>query len=130
MDKDSICVNGNAAFSITAATTDAGTLTYQWQESSNGTTFNNIANTGIFAGATSSNLALTTVPNSKDNFFYRVIVTETVGTIACPDTSNAANLQVFAKPTLSTVDKDSICVNGDAAFSICLLYTSPSPRDS
>ena len=121
---DSTCVNGDASFSAIGSQGESGSLTYQWQESNDGTTFNDIADAGIFSGSATANLSLTTVPVSIDNYFYRVIVTEKVGTIACPDTSSTANLQVFSKPTLTlNAVNDTTCSNGNAKFVVTAINT-------
>lgn len=65
-----------------AATTSGGALSYQWQEedSVGAGTYTNIANGGIYAGATSANLVLTPTTTAKTGFRYRCNVTDSNGT--------------------------------------------------
>lgn len=97
---DTINEGNNVNFSITAS--GSGTLTYQWQESTDGgSTWNNITNGGInptYANATTSTLSLTSVPVGYDSYQYRCIVTGT-----CPPAanSNSATLKIFQPPCVS-----------------------------
>lgn len=88
----------NTSFSVTASGT--GTLTYQWQESTDGgTTWNNISNGGTnpaYSNATTASLTLNNVPVGHNNYQYRCIVSGT-----CPPAanSNSATLTVSSCPT-------------------------------
>jgi hypothetical protein len=80
--------SGSATFSLTASVTLGGSLTYQWQKSTDGgNTWANVS------GATSSSLALTSQTTANNNNQYRVMVTSTGATSV---TSNAATLTVAA----------------------------------
>lgn len=83
-----ICANTGTTFPITATGTG---LTYQWQEGTSGN-YSNISNGGIFSGATTSTLSLSSVPGSKSGYSYRCVVTGTCGTA----TTNVATLTVLA----------------------------------
>src|SRR6202012_5806791 len=48
-----ICPGGNTVFGVSAAGT---ALTYQWQESTDGSTWNNLTNTGIYSAVTTASL--------------------------------------------------------------------------
>ena len=94
-----ICVNGVSTISSTIDI--AGTYTYQWQTSPNGTTgWANIS------GQTSS-----TFTNSflvAGNYFYRVIVS---GSAQCnAGTSNAFKIRVVSSPTAAVVRQVTILV--------------------
>jgi hypothetical protein len=77
-----ICVATNASFSVAATAT--GTITYQWQESTDGgSTWKNLAeNTttgtnplyGIYTGTTSAVLTITRAPSTMNGNKYRSIV--------------------------------------------------------
>ena len=86
--------SGAATFSVTATVTPSGTLTYQWQRSTNsGSTWADVS------GATSSSLVLSSQTTSNNNDQYRVIVSS-VGAVSV--TSNAATLTVASStPPLS-----------------------------
>lgn len=104
-----ICAGAANTFSV-AATTGVGTLSYQWQVSTDGgTTYTNIA------GATSSSFAQTNIPVGQNGYRFRVIVTAGCGSV----TSTAAVLTVNAFPAISFAGSNlvNVCVS-DAAFSL------------
>lgn len=101
-----VCAGTTANFSV--ATT--GTVTYQWQVSTDGgTNYTNIS------GQTSAALALTGVTTTQNNNRYRVIVTTGCGTI----TSTAAILTVNVLPAVTTQPASAtVCVNNNASFTV------------
>ncbi len=102
-----ICEGGNNTFSVTA-TTGVGTLSYQWQVSTDGgATYSNVP------GATTSSLSLTQVTTGANGYRYRVIVTAGCGSV----TSTAAVLTVNALPVITFNAPTVICVS-DAAFTL------------
>ncbi|MCX6319669.1 MAG: M12 family metallo-peptidase [Bacteroidetes bacterium] len=102
-----ICESAGATFSA-AATTGVGTLSYQWQLSTDGgTSFSNIA------GATTSSFAQASVPVGQNGYRFRVIVTAGCGSV----TSNAAVLTVNAFPVINFLPVYVVC-KSDAAFSL------------
>ena len=110
-----ICENGNTSFTVGANGTG---ITFQWQLSTNGgSTWNNVANGGVYSGATTFNLSLTNVPTSYNNYRYRCIVT---GTCPSPLTSSAGiltvntNVAITSNPTAST----TFCSGGSTSFSV------------
>jgi len=78
----SICTGGNASFTVSA--TGAGTLSYQWQESTDaGLTYNNLVEgsttganpaNGIYTGTTSPTLTITRAPSTMNGHKYQAIV--------------------------------------------------------
>jgi hypothetical protein len=79
-------------FAVTAATNDGGTLSYQWQLSTNGgTSYSNVSNGGVYSGATTTTLAISDT-SGLDTYRYRVTVTSTGGSPSV--TSTAAVLTV------------------------------------
>ena len=107
-----ICAGAAATFSVTA-TTGVGSLSYQWQLSTDGgTTYNNIP------GATTSSFAQASVPVGQNGYRFRVIATAGCGSV----TSNAGILTVNAFPVITFSPVTVVCVS-DAAFS---LSASPS----
>lgn len=81
----STTVGGSTTFSVTASASDASQLSYQWQQSTNGTTFTDIA------GARLSSYLLTSATLGKNGYKYRVVVSA-IGLESV--TSNAATLTV------------------------------------
>ena len=80
--------NDNTTFTVTASNATG----YQWQENDGGG-FTNITNGGVYSGATSATLSLTSVPQSMDTYTYRCVVS---GTCSPNATSNSATLTVNA----------------------------------
>lgn len=88
-------VSGGATFTVTTSTTGTpGTLAYQWQrQTTAGTTWANVTNTGIYSGVTTATLTLTGATNSVDGYKYRVKITSAGGTEEV--TSNGAATLTF-----------------------------------
>ena len=96
----SVCA-GAASVTFTSAATGSG-LTYQWQESTNGTTWNNVS------GATAASYTINTPAASLNNNQYQVIVS---GTAPCsPVTSSAATLTITNVTVAAS--SASICIGG------------------
>ncbi|MBS1510526.1 MAG: zinc-dependent metalloprotease [Bacteroidetes bacterium] len=114
-----VCVNGTTSFSTAAA----GTVTYQWQESTDGgATWSNITNGGMYSGATTTTLTLTGVPVSAQNNQYRCVVSGT-----CPSVnSQPAVLSVNTPPAISSqpVSSTIICASQGTSFSVSANGTS------
>ncbi|MBL7732602.1 MAG: hypothetical protein JNM88_15605 [Chitinophagaceae bacterium] len=99
-----ICEGGSATFSV-AATTGVGTLSYQWQVSTNGgTTWVNIS------GATSSSFAQTNIPLTQNGYRFRVVVTAGCGSV----NSAGVILTVNALPVISFTLPHVICISDPA----------------
>ncbi len=104
-----ICEGAANTLSVTA-TTGIGSLTYQWQLSTNGgTTWANIT------GATAATYAQASVPAGQNGYRFRVIVTAGCGSV----TSNVAVLTVNTYPVITFGDIPStICVSdGEVSLS-------------
>lgn len=88
----SVTAPAATTFTVSASTNDGGSLSYQWQLSTNGgTSFTPIANGGVYGGATTATLTIsdTTGLNARQ---YRVVVSSTGGSTAV--TSDAGTLTV------------------------------------
>ncbi|MFL9836264.1 hypothetical protein ABS768_02065, partial [Flavobacterium sp. ST-75] len=96
------CLNGNTSLSVTATDAD----TYQWQISTNATTFSDISNGGIYSGATTATLNLTGLTSSVNQYFYRCVVSNTSGTA----TSSFTTVSVFTANI--THQSDVSCYGG------------------
>jgi len=107
-----ICEGDNTDFKINC--TGAG-LTYQWQVNS-GSGFTNVANGGVYAGATTNNLSITGAVAGMNNAQYRCIVN---GTCTPADTSLAALLTIHTAPVVTAQPVNlSLCPGTKASFEI------------
>ncbi|RYD54443.1 MAG: hypothetical protein EOP56_19200, partial [Sphingobacteriales bacterium] len=106
-----ICENSNTTF-IVAAT--GGGLAYQWQENS-GSGFTNITNSGVYSGATTATLSITTASIAVSGHQYRCVVTNN-----CTSTNtSAASLTVHTAPVITGQPAVStICSGNNTAFSV------------
>jgi hypothetical protein len=88
------CDGASASFSVTSTGGDPAP-SVQWQESTDGTTYNNITNGSPYSGATTTTLTINPVAVSMNGNKYRAVLTS--GT--CPAaTSNGATLTVNGIP--------------------------------
>lgn len=88
----SVTAPAATTFTVTATTNDGGTLSYQWQISTDGgTNYSDVSNGGVYTGATTATLSISnsTGLNSRK---YRVRVSSTGGSPTA--TSNAGTLTV------------------------------------
>lgn len=94
----SICDNGTAHFSLVATPARGGTLSFAWQESTDGgNTWHAVTDGGNYSGATTSRLAVT---DPGSGYRYRVTVTESGN--PNPATSTDYAVTVIANPTAPT----------------------------
>jgi hypothetical protein len=93
-----VCTDKVATFTV-AVTAGTGPISYQWQVSIAGGAFTNIANGGVYSGATSATLTITAPPVSMSGNQYRAIVT---GAAPCAaQTSRVATLVVNPLPVIT-----------------------------
>lgn len=100
-----VCGNSVATFNVVAN----GATNYQWQVSSNNTTFTNISNGGNYSGATSSTLKVSS-PSGLNGNYYRCIVS--ASGCATTVTSSSALLTANAVPTAAFNGSTSFCGTG------------------
>jgi hypothetical protein len=93
-----VCTDKVATFSA-AVTAGTGPHSYQWQVSTNGgVSFANVANGGVYSGATTATLTITAPPVSMSTYQYRCVVT---GAAPCAaQTSRVATLTVNPLPVI------------------------------
>ena len=116
---DTICVNGNATFKLTAT---GSSLTYQWQVH-NGTSWSNVTNSGIYSGATSNTLTLTAATAAVHTFQYRCVVS---GACAPSATSVAALLFIKTNPVVTTQPSSKIlCQGNNTTYTVAGTSTYP-----
>ena len=109
---DAVCAGGNASFSAGASNATG----YHWQVNT-GSGFANLANGGVYSGATTGTLNITGATAGMDGYQYRVVVTG-----ACPPPvilSGIATLDVSTSPSITSVDVTGTqCVGGAVNFSV------------
>jgi len=96
-----ICTGANTTFTVTASGT---AIAYQWQVNS-GSTWNNITNTGVYSGATSSALTITGATVGMHNNKYRCLVSGTCSPTAISTFATlfiGANAAITKDPTSLT----------------------------
>jgi len=107
-----ITINSNVTFS----TDILATISYQWQESTDGITWNDISNGGAnaaYSGATTDALTLTGVPLSYNGYQYRVILSSPAFVCDSNWTSAPATLNLFPDndgdgiPDITDLDDDN-----------------------
>jgi hypothetical protein len=110
-----LCAGDNTTFSVTAT----GTTIYQWQVNT-GSGFTNIANGGVYSGATTATLTITGATAAMNTYQYRVQVSN--ATCSTPLASGNAALTVHALPTIGLTASDLSLVPGH----ISTLTATPS----
>lgn len=85
----------------TITLTDNGGNTYQWQLSTDGTTWNNITNNSTYSGATTNILLITSVQNVMNGYKYRVKLDKTGN--SCGLISAETTLTIYTLPVIKTV---------------------------
>ena len=92
----SVCSGTTATFTVTASGTP--TITYQWQVSTNGTTWTSISDGASYSGSATATLNILNVPTTLSGDSYRCAVTNGLGTT----NSSAGVLTVNASPVGQT----------------------------
>jgi hypothetical protein len=94
-------VTRSARFAVSATSSDAGTLSYQWQVSTNsGASFSNLSGVNI-SGATTATLTLSSLTLAENGYQYRVVITATKNGVSATETSTAVALTVNGAISLS-----------------------------
>jgi hypothetical protein len=109
-------VSGNSV-TFSASATGYPMPTVQWQQSTNGTSYSNIA------GATSSTYTISAVTSSQNGYRYRAVFTNSVGTA----TTAAATLTVQYAPTVTTSPKSTTVNAGQTATFTAAAGGNPAP---
>lgn len=106
-----LCAGANTSFAIVAK----GASTYQWEVSTNGgSTYTDVANGGVYGGATTNTLNITGATAGMNSYKYRC-----KASCATTTTSNAATLNINSAPAVTGQPGDkSICDNSNTSFSI------------
>ncbi|KAA9338781.1 cadherin-like beta sandwich domain-containing protein, partial [Adhaeribacter soli] len=132
-----IAVTGGQPAGFTVVATGNGTLSYQWQVSTDGgTTFNNLGNGGIYSGTTTNSLAISNAPISLSGYQYRAIVSNGTAvnssgaalTVTMPAFNNNRTWIASGTPGFSTVQASytSMAINAAGTPYIAFLEGSTS----
>ncbi|MFC2112261.1 PKD domain-containing protein [Bacteroidota bacterium] len=105
-----LCEDGSKTFTAGALGTG---ITYHWQENT-GSGYSDITNGGIYSGANTQSLTLTTIPTTNNGYKYRMQVRGSCATV----NSSAATMIVNANPTASITD-DGIQTPGESPIVVC-----------
>jgi hypothetical protein len=96
-------------------------LTYQWQLSSDGSSWTNISDDLVYAGTKTTVLKITAITTAHHGRKYRLVATGTCGT----SNSNAATITVLSPPTITTNPVSVVvCEASSAALSVAATGTS------
>lgn len=106
----SACNNGNTSFSITAT----GATSYQWQVNS-GSGFTNVANGGVYSGATSNILVITGATAGMNGYQFRCLANN----LPCSTTSGNATLTV-SNPSVTLLSQINVACNGGNTGSVSI----------
>ncbi|MBL0181561.1 MAG: T9SS type A sorting domain-containing protein [Chitinophagaceae bacterium] len=119
-----LCAGNNVTYTVAANGTAP---TYQWQISTTGAggPWTNVANGGVYSGATTASLTITGVTVGMSGSLYRCVVS---GTCAPNATTNNAALTVNTPISITTqpVVTTNICATGSTSFSIAAAGTTPT----
>ncbi|MEY4011433.1 MAG: hypothetical protein RIT22_557, partial [Bacteroidota bacterium] len=97
---DQTVTSGVTVTFTAAVTAGSGTTNYQWQLSTNGgSTWTNIANAGVYSGATTTTLTLSAVTGAMNEYRYQLNITQS--DFACGNlTTNPARLILSNTPKI------------------------------
>ncbi|MCW3092383.1 MAG: hypothetical protein JWP81_3452 [Ferruginibacter sp.] len=112
----SICAGGTANLEVIATAAYGGTLTYAWEVSTNGgTTWSTVTNGGIYSGATTKRLTITSATN---NYKYRGSVTESgTGYVSYSSNFTIAVITPTAPTAVSVLSTTTTCLNNLVSLS-------------
>ncbi|WP_416797416.1 Ig-like domain repeat protein [Ciceribacter azotifigens] len=115
-----IFAGGNTSFSATAS----NATSYRWQVD-NGSGFDNVANGGVYSGATTATLTITGATAAMNGYVYRVVAS---GLVTPAATSNSAALTVnLSSPTISLAASDTTPTLGATVTFTATLAGGASP---
>ena len=92
--------SGAATTFAVTSTSPGGTLSYQWQVSTNGgTSFANVPAAAPYSGVTAATLSITAAADTMNGYQYRCVITQTSGT--SPGTTNSTSATLYVARTLA-----------------------------
>jgi hypothetical protein len=108
---------GGTGVTFSASASGSPTPTVQWQQSTNGTTYTNIA------GATGLSYTITSVTASQNGYRYRAVFTNSAGSA----TTAAATLTVVSAPSVTTNPRSATVNAGQTATFTAKASGNPVP---
>jgi len=109
-----VCAGTNASLTVAATGTN---VVYQWQMSTNGTSWSNVTDGGAYSGATTATLALTGVSASMSGYQFKVLVSDANPCVGL--TSSVATLTVSQTATpVFTPANPLACLGSVTALSV------------
>ncbi|MCB4809168.1 T9SS type B sorting domain-containing protein [Tamlana sp. 62-3] len=113
-----VCELSSGMFSVSSPDAE----NYQWELSTDGSTWQTLTDNINFSGSTTQNLTVNNVPNSFNNYKFRVLLNRSGNT--CGLYSNEATLFINALPTTNTPSTYTQCDDasndGQAFFNLTL----------
>ena len=103
-------INANGSTTFTAVANGDPAPTYQWYESTNGIYWNIIKDGGIYSGATTGTLTLTSVPSDHNGYQYQCIASNSIDA----DFSTPATLTVTRISTMALGGQTGVSLAANA----------------
>ncbi|MEM1340157.1 MAG: HYR domain-containing protein [Bacteroidota bacterium] len=121
-----VCPDGDTTFMVVASTAD----NYQWQLF-NGSTWDDLTNTGIYSGVTTATLSITTAQSSDSGNQYRVVVANS-SYVCGTATSATANLTVedTVDPVLSGCPTNIVTTVDGGSCGAVVTWVAPTATDN
>ncbi|MCS3795657.1 T9SS type A sorting domain-containing protein [Niastella sp. OAS944] len=118
------CSGSPAVFNVTAS--GAGTLSYQWQESTNAsfTTPVTLTNTGVYSGVNTASLTISDNTGLSGRY-YRAIISNTCGSVNSNAALLTANASTLAASSVSSTQ--SVSTGNNVFFNSCALISKIVP---
>jgi len=117
-----VCTNTSAYYTVN--TSASGTLTYQWQESTNGgASYTDINDGGVYSGTTTSMLTVSPSSMSMSGNYYRVMIT---GSGPCTTVTSAGALLTVDPLPVVVITANPLII-GPAQTTTILSTVTPNP---
>ncbi len=108
---ETVCSGSNTSFTVTAT---GGVASYQWQISTDGSTWTNLSNNAPYSNVTTQTLGITAASSSLNGYQYRCSVT---GSCGGTPVSTAATLTVNSTPvTTGSISGSAAVCAGQSAL--------------
>ena len=120
--------NEGAAFSVTA-TPSSGTvndITYQWQYSTDNATYTNISNGGIYSGATTSLLQISSVPSTLTYPYFRCVLSVPNQLASVTTTSAELNVNQDLFTSITNLNDQEVEENSVVSWTVVATSLSAS----
>lgn len=111
-----LCGSTSTTFTISAE----GASSYQWQVSSDNSSFSNITNGGDYSGATSATLTIAN-PSTYDGKYYRVVLSSS----GCGSTTSSSAVLVSKPSPTAQFASSYICGTGTRSMRVNFTGTGP-----